>query len=120
MTDKNDSEDEVLSPNLDSLQLASGIPLGDDAFDRSADLAQQLVEITDREHRHAFPLVPAHCQVAVDHALAEELCQWAISMDYVQFQSFLEWLYADYMRAHQLSEGENLAVARLNYMRDVY
>ena len=109
MTDKNDPEEEEPFPNL-----------GDDASDRSADLAKQLVEITDREHRDAFPLVPAHCQVAVDHALAEELSQWALTMDYVKFQSFLDWLYGDYRRAHPLPEGENVSIARLNYMRDVY
>ena len=120
MTDKNDSEDEVASHNLDSVQVASNTNLGDDAFDRSAELAQQLAEIADREHRHAFPLVPAHCQVAVDHALAEELSQWALTMDSVKFQSFLDWLYGDYRRAHPLPEGENVSIARLNYMRDVY
>ena len=119
-SNQNVSEDEVANQNLDAVQVATNTTLSDDTLDRSAELVQQLAEIADRDHRHAFPVVPAHCQVAVDHALAEELCQWALSMDYVQFQSFLEWLYADYRRAHQLPEGENLAVARLNYMRDVY
>ena len=127
-------ERSVTSSRINSKDVSNGAAMADDGecgvmrmdievnkeLDEKTELAKQIAEIVDREKRNMFPLVPSYCQNALDPKVAEDLSVWALKMNHVKFQSFLDACYNQYRRSHQLPAGENLILARLNFMRDVY
>ena len=75
----------TMSANNESSEIAEGIDLhhNSDNSENSADLKKQIAEIANREKEGMFPLVPSHCQCALDPLVAEELNEWGLKMSYV-------------------------------------